>query len=236
MSYVVSSSVWSRQLDLARERLASMDATDAFRRAFGALESCFAHEANRPVDSEDSFFVAARILLNGKRISRQEFDLADHLRLARNCMAHKAGFEPSLAEAQRTIDHVQRLCHKFAQKVFEVMVKPVIVATLEDPIGPLVDRMREHGISQFPVVGEDGRVIGTLFEAAVLGSLLKERGILDLEQPVKSLYSTDVLPDIPAQAAVEEARRRLMAPSVSALLVLADRKPTGIVTRFDVIG
>jgi predicted transcriptional regulator len=227
---------WSRQLDSARERVASGDGVTAFLRAFGALESCFSHEASLPVSTDETFADAALELLNRKRLRRDEFNLAEHLRRARNCVAHKMGFEPSLAEAQRTIDHVHRLCSRFATKVHEVMIKPVLTARPSDPLGPLVDKMRDHGISQFPVVDDMGRVTGTLFEKAVLDALLADGGLIDLDQPVAKLSSPDILPDIAANATVDDARRRLKAPGVSALLVLADRRPTGIVTRFDVIG
>ena len=73
-------------------------------------------------------------------------------------------------------------------------------------------------------------------EKAVLESLLAAQGIFDLEQPVSTLMSPKLLPEIPALATVVEARRRLCTPGVGALIVLADRRPTGIVTRFDVIG
>ena len=67
-----------------------------------------------------------------------------------------------------------------------------------------------------------------------MNGLLTERGVLDLDPPVNDLMSSDVLPEISAEATVEEARRRLRTLGVGALL--DDGPPMGIVTRFDVIG
>jgi len=230
---------WADTLRKAEGRLKKSDATGAFLGAFGALESCYRIVARedgwRPRTREENGFRPALDWLRERGgISESDHALAAHLGFARNVVAHGYGFEPSLGQAQRTIADVKRLCSKFGRTVADVMTSPVITAHPEQTVGEFVRHMVEDGISQFPVV-DRGQVVGTLTDASVLGAWEEGGGILDPRTPVRDLMYDRVLPSVPADTTLEEARRCLEKAKAEALLVLTSSGLTGIVTKYDLL-
>src|SRR5262249_3218269 len=143
--------------DLLREAQQHIDqhySREAFLSAFRALEACFLQQVACPLgqQSQDSFSKCCLDLHRGNRLPKGDYDLALHLNKARNVMSHTFGFEPSLSEAIKTLNHVRRLCQRFSVRVCDVMVQPVRTAKPDDPFGLYLRAMREEGISQFPVV------------------------------------------------------------------------------------
>jgi len=227
---------WVSLIEQSELQLSADDAKATFLKVFGALELCYSQQLGIPTDGrEGQFWDNCVKLKDSKKITPAEFDRAGFLNKARCVVVHKYGFEPSLGEARRCVDFVRSLCSRFATKVSDVMVKPVICARLNDPIGQFVARMRREGISQFPVVDEADTVVGTLDETAVFDCWQNEDGILDPATPVREIMSEDKLPEIAANATLGELRKRLKEPSCRALLILHAGKPTGIVTKFDLL-
>lgn len=227
---------WSDQLQVAERLLQNSDAKGAFREAFGALETCYRSEANLGTGTgSDRFSSACRQLFDKRRITQLEFDQARHLNDARNVVLHGRGFEPSLNEAQKSIAEIRRLCARFGQSVSDVMSTPVLRAKVAEPVGQYVTDMREKGITYFPVVDDEDCVIGTLDEWALIDAMHQEEGLVDLSQPVRTYMSDKVLPEVAANATLDEAIRKLRHHKTSALLILAARRPTGIVTAFDLL-
>jgi CBS domain-containing protein len=228
---------WAELLDQARTRHADRRSKDAFEAAFKALEVCYGQHVPSPPETwdEDRFVAMCRTLLQKKRITRPDFELARYLARARNVVLHRFGFEPSLEEALRCITRVQHLCARFAQRVCDVMTKPVRCARRDEPVGALLREMREQGFSQFPVVDDAGFVIGTLDERAVFDALHTHEGILDPETPVAEVMRPEVLPAIDPLAGLDRAWELFRQRSVPALLVLNARRPVGIVTKFDLV-
>ena len=225
---------WVSSIEQSESRLGACDAKGAFLQAFGALETCYSQQLGIP-ETNGGFSYNCKRLLESKKISPGEFERAGFLNKARGAVVHKYGFEPSLGEARRCIDAVSSLCSRFATRVSEVMVKPVICARLNDPVGQFVARMRREGISQFPVVDEADRVVGTLDETAVFDHWENEDGILDPATPVREIMSKVKLPEIAANATLDDLRRRLKERDCAALLILHAGKPTGIVTKLDLL-
>ncbi len=228
---------WSEGLESAEKSLREGQASEAFQAAFRALEICYSAQVELAHlnAGDDRFRSVLKHLLESRKIPKHDYDLADHLRQARNVVSHRFGFEPSEKETLSTIKRVRTLCARFAIHVHAVMAKPVRCAKLGDPIGHYLRHMREDGISQFPVVSDDGSVIGTLDERAVFERLQCDGGILDPDTKVRELMRKDVLPDIKPNASLEDARKLLAKPDVSALLILQAGKPTGILTKHDLL-
>jgi len=114
------------------------------------------------------------------------------------------------------------------------MVKPnktLYSATLGDPMRTVMSVMRQNGISQMPVVGVDGTLVGTLDEVDLLNHLLDhsdhthEEPIDSLVQNAKAVYSPDISLDVAMPMLTEGY----------ALIVIEDGRPTGILTKIDVL-
>ena len=115
-----------------------------------------------------------------------------------------------------------------------LLVKPVktlFTATLGDPLRSVMTMMRQNGISQMPVVGPDGMLVGTIEEVDLLNRIVdahsqdKDWRIDELVQNAKAVF--------PPEAALDDAMP--MLTEGYALIVAEGGKPTGILTKIDVL-
>ncbi|MEW6083133.1 MAG: pyridoxal-phosphate dependent enzyme [Chloroflexota bacterium] len=109
--------------------------------------------------------------------------------------------------------------------------KVLYTATLGDSIRKVVAVMHKHGISQMPVVGADGALVGLIEEVDLLNHMLdkhehtQEEAIDPLVQNAGAVF--------PPETSLEEAM-----PSLKdglALLVVENKRPVGILTKIDVL-
>ena len=82
--------------------------------------------------------------------------------------------------------------------------RPMLTVGSHDPVGRALELMREHGVSQFPVVsGEDGRAfMGTVSERGLLMASADHPGILG--EPVTEVIEPP-LPELDARSPANEA-------------------------------
>jgi cystathionine beta-synthase len=115
-----------------------------------------------------------------------------------------------------------------------VLAKPnkaLYMAVLGDPIRKVMATMRQFGVSQMPVVGADGALVGTLEEVDLLNHMLEshqhshDEPIDDLVQNARGVF--------PPDTALEEAMP--MLTEGFALIVVEQGKPAGILTKIDVL-
>jgi cystathionine beta-synthase len=105
------------------------------------------------------------------------------------------------------------------------------VAKLGDSIRKIVTVMHQHGVSQMPVVGANGELAGLIEEVDLLNHMLEEHdhshdeSIDGLVQNAGAVFP----PDTP----LEETLPSLTAGY--ALIVVENSKPTGILTKIDVL-
>lgn len=230
---------WRDQLAEAEEARSQGNTAEAFRKAFGALEACYTIAARergwtQQENTDNNFMSIIRFLCDKRHITQEQFSMADHLRLARNVVLHKYGFEPSPREAERTIQRVGQLCARFGKTVSDVMAKPVKTVSPDQPVGELVRYIVEHGISQVPVV-EGGAVVGTALESQVLHEWEKGEGILDPKTPVRDIMDKVPLPSIRPNATLDEVKKRFQRESSPAFLILHEGMPIGIITKYDLL-
>ena len=106
----------------------------------------------------------------------------------------------------------------------------------EETVGSAISILREYGVSQMPVVKEEppvmaAEVVGAVVERELLDALFADRAALD--SPL-SLHMSRPLPTVGSGEALSVAMAALETDS--AMLVLDDGKPVGIITRSDLLG
>jgi cystathionine beta-synthase len=105
------------------------------------------------------------------------------------------------------------------------------VAALGDSIRKVVTVMHQNGISQVPVVGQNGELVGMLEEVDLLNHMLEkhdhshEESIDSLVQHAGAVF--------PPDTTIEETMPSLTAGY--ALVVVENSRPVGILTKIDVL-
>ncbi len=110
--------------------------------------------------------------------------------------------------------------------------KKLYSATLGDSLGGVMSVMREHSISQMPVVGPDGALVGLLEEVDLLNHLLDHEGAHSQAEPIDALVQ-NAHAVYPPESTLDECM-----PSLTegfALLVVEGGRPVGILTKIDVL-
>jgi cystathionine beta-synthase len=109
--------------------------------------------------------------------------------------------------------------------------KALYTAMLGDSIRRVVGVMHQHGISQMPVVGADGTLVGLIEEVDLLNYML-DRHEHTQDEPIDPLVQ-NAGAVFPPEISLEEAM-----PSLKdglALLVVENSRPVGILTKIDVL-
>ena len=109
--------------------------------------------------------------------------------------------------------------------------KSLLTATLGDSMRKVITMMRQHAISQMPVVGANGELVGTIEEVDLLNHVLdnhqhsQDESIDSLVQNANAVF--------PPETSLNEAMPMLTRGF--ALLVVDNSKPIGILTKIDVL-
>jgi cystathionine beta-synthase len=109
--------------------------------------------------------------------------------------------------------------------------KTLYTAALGDSIRKVVAMMHEHGISQMPVVGPDGTLVGLIEEVDLLNHMLDKHEHTHNE-PIDPLVQ-NASAVFPPETSLEEAMQSLK--SGLALIVVDNSRPMGILTKIDVL-
>ncbi|MDL1910670.1 pyridoxal-phosphate dependent enzyme [Chloroflexi bacterium CFX6] len=109
--------------------------------------------------------------------------------------------------------------------------KTLYTAALGDSIRKVVAVMHEYGISQMPVVGADGTLVGLIEEVDLLNHMLDKHEHTQ-EEPIDPLVQ-NASAVFPPETPLEEAM--LSLKSGLALIVVENSRPIGILTKIDVL-
>jgi cystathionine beta-synthase len=109
--------------------------------------------------------------------------------------------------------------------------KTLFTAKLGDSIRKVVAMMHQNGISQMPVIGSDGTLVGLIEEVDLLNHMLDKHDHSN-EEPIDGLvqHASAVFPP---ETSLEEAMPALK--SGLALIVVDNSRPNGILTKIDVL-
>jgi len=100
-----------------------------------------------------------------------------------------------------------------------------------DPVGAVLTRMKNGGISQMPVVDDDGKLMGLISEVDVLNYLLKHNSTID--HPICNIISHEVTTIQPNTSI--KILREIFSKAGLAVVVDNENRPTGIITKIDMI-
>jgi len=109
--------------------------------------------------------------------------------------------------------------------------KTLFTATLGDSIRKVVTVMHQNAVSQMPVVGRDGSLVGLIEEVDLLNHMIEKHEHSN-EEPIDALvqHASAVFPP---DTSLEEAMQSLK--SGLALIVVDNSRPVGILTKIDVL-
>jgi cystathionine beta-synthase len=110
-------------------------------------------------------------------------------------------------------------------------MKTLFAAKLGEPIQSVIATMRQHGVSQMPVVGKDGTLVGTLEEVDLLNHALDAHNH-NQHEPIDGLIQ-NAQAVYPPDATLDDAMP--MLTQGYALIVAEGGRPTGIITKIDVL-
>ncbi len=109
--------------------------------------------------------------------------------------------------------------------------KALHMATLGDPMRKIVTMMHQHSISQVPVVGAGGELVGLLEEVDLLNHMLEKHDHSPNETIDSLVQNAGAV--FPPETPLDETMPSLTAGY--ALIVVENSKPVGILTKIDVL-
>lgn len=109
--------------------------------------------------------------------------------------------------------------------------KQLYTAALGDSMRKVMASMRQYAVSQMPVIGADGTLAGTIEEVDLLNHLLESHQHLQ-DEPIDALIQ-NAQAVYPPDTTLDEAMP--MLTQGFALIVVDAGKPTGILTKIDVL-
>ncbi len=114
-----------------------------------------------------------------------------------------------------------------------IMTKNVITCEMNDSIISALNKMREKGFSQLPVVTTDKRVIGTITEADINDMLIKGTSIESLKHLTVRKVMGNILPQLDKQSPISMIYPLLKYSN--AVLILDGTELKGIITKADIL-
>ena len=130
-------------------------------------------------------------------------------------------FLPDEKAQIRVIDVLRR-------KLGQELIKVTPNARMTD----VVHLMKSNDISQIPVVGEDGKLVGMVSEVDLLDHLVHATHVHDPEETITGMIN----PDVPTAAPEQTLEGVLGAfEGGKAITVVEDQNPVGILTKIDLI-
>jgi cystathionine beta-synthase len=115
--------------------------------------------------------------------------------------------------------------------ILEARKRDLVVAASSDTVGDVIGRMKADNISQMPVVDTDGWLSGMVSEVDLLNYMLSGAGAMD--HAIGDIISTEVRTVRPETSL--DALAEIAASGMAAVVVDEEDRPTGIVTKIDVI-
>jgi predicted transcriptional regulator len=122
-------------------------------------------------------------------------------------------------------------CREYKGKLAsDIMTNEVLWLSVNDTLKKAVDKMKENGFSQLPIL-KNGKVVGSITETKAL-DLIQKNGLNVYNQKLAEIME-ETLPFVSIHEKLDSLRARLR--TAPAVLVMNKGKLTGIISRADVL-
>jgi len=116
----------------------------------------------------------------------------------------------------------------------------LVTAQDSDPVGDVVAKLKNADISQLPVVGERGQLVGLVNEVGLLNFLLRESGSDAARRPIREAGVIDksvltLSPNTPVESVMSVFTSSKIALVVEPIGDGEDKRPVGILTQIDLL-
>ncbi len=138
---------------------------------------------------------------------------------------------PPLSKVRRLLEVLYEVATPAGATARQLAVEPVILASHSDSIAKVIEKMDKESVSQLPVQGADGRLVGSITEKKLAEHIIL-RGKDALKQPVITVMEA-LLPGIDADASIAEVQDQLL--NGPALVVMNAGEVVGIITKTDLL-
>jgi len=136
--------------------------------------------------------------------------------------------DPTFSNTQKIFETLKRMEQKNNLKAKDIMNPKIIAVKAKDNMREIIAKMREHEISQIPVIDKD--VKGVVSESSILEQVQQGRDIKDLK--IQEVMS-DTPPVISEETDINLVTNMLKYHSI--ILVSKYGKLTGVITKADIL-
>ena len=109
----------------------------------------------------------------------------------------------------------------------------LVVAHSNEEMNKVVNKMKQYGISQMPVVDIQDRLIGSVCETDILDHLLLSTHVHDPLETIASIIDPNVLTVKPEDSI--ESVLQVFRHGKTVIVINSDNQPTGLITKIDLI-
>lgn len=169
-----------------------------------------------------------------KRSGLTQKELAKRARVSQSLIARieNKTVDPRLSTVRKIIDAITSV-QKEKRTAEDVMHSPVITIEASDSVRNAVNLMKEHGISQLPIMKDD-RVVGSVQELTLINRLSRSRNPDRLFS--SSVYNIMDTPFATVESDIDiDVVVNLLQKGNPAVLVMDMRRIVGIITKIDVL-
>lgn len=226
------------ELDAARELIGSREANsvantnEAFRRAVIALEGQVEELARQRGARSDGDFANNLNYLRQKGVINEERLRGLHrIREIRNCVFHNELDVPA-TQARAMMAEIEAFVRATSSDLHGLMTRRVLTVDAAAPLAEAEELMFRQGISHVPVV-RSGRVAGVVTELSVIRAHRERAGRASLASTTVADVMEPRLPEVRPDVSIEAVLDLL--DDHSAVLVIVNGAPAGILTRRDLL-
>lgn len=148
----------------------------------------------------------------------------------------KGSINPTYDKVRRIFDYLNKSGQKAGAidiTAETIMTKDVVTCYQNESIISALNKMREKGFSQLPVINQDGKVIGTVTESNINDLLIKGASIESLKGFVIRKVMGVILPQVDKSSPISMIYPILKFSN--AVLIVNSGELKGIITKADIL-
>ncbi|MEM4272378.1 MAG: CBS domain-containing protein [Candidatus Bilamarchaeaceae archaeon] len=177
----------------------------------------------------------AEIARKRKRLGLTQKELAQKSGVSQSLVAkvESGALDPSYSNAKAMLETLEALERKEGKTAEMVMKSPVFSVEEGEKIGKALSIMKGRGISQMPVIGKDGRIIGSIGEENILALVEKGYGISEMMKMGVREWMGPAFPQVGPKTSHSNVVALLKENR--AVLVVERGEMLGIITKMDLV-